>query len=733
MDTKLETTASGARDRLLAGIPVRERRLDLAGVSTFLLEGGDGPPLVLLHGPGAYAAAWQRVLPALAESYSVVAPDLPGHGASTTDGPLDDDRVIAWLDELIARVCPAPPLIVGQLVGGAIALRYAAAYPERVDRLVLVVPFGLAPFEPPPAFGAVLSDFLSGPADDTHDALWDECVHDLDALCGDPAVRWASMKAYTLDRVRTPSVAAAVNGMIEHFGMPAIPDETLESVAVPTSLIWGRRDSVVPLAVGRSASARFGWPLHVIENAGNEPALEEPNAFVEALRLRGAVLRPGDAGWADAIEIWNAMVAKTPELVLRPTSARAVAAAIAFARESKLPLSVKGGGHNIAGTSIAEGGLVLDMSGMAQISVDPAAKVAHVGPGCRLRDVDRATQEHGLATPLGFISDVGVAGLTLGGGLGYLTRRFGWTVDNLLEVEIVTASGQIRTASRHQHADLFWAVRGAGANLGVVTRFTFRLHEVGPTVVGGLIAWPFARADEILRAYRTITVEAPRELAVWLVLLHAPPAPFVPMEWHGEKLCAFAVCHTGDLVDAEAALAPIRALADPVVDMLHEQPYTQVQSYLDATEPRGMHYYWKTDYLTELGDHVLTALPELFSGCPIPDGEIGILHLAGALNEREEDDGAVGNRDARYVVGVKGMWRPDDPSAETNRTWVRDAWTRLHPLSTGRTYINFQSADEDGDRVRASYGANYPRLLDLKRTYDPENVFSSNRNVRPDA
>ena len=236
--------------------------------------------------------------------------------------------------------------------------------------------------------------------------------------------------------------------------------------------------------------------------------------------------------------IWNGMVAKVPALVVQPTSAHDVAAAVGFARDHGLLLSIKGGGHNIAGTSIAERGLTLDMSRMRDVTVDPNAKLAHVGPGCLLKDVDRATQEHGLATVLGFISEVGVAGLTLGGGLGYLTRRFGWTVDNLEEVEIVTADGEIRTANRHENADLFWAIRGAGANLGVVTRFTFRLHEVGPTVYGGLIAWPFERADEILRAYRTITTEAPRELAVWLILLQAPPAPFVPEEWHGKQICA---------------------------------------------------------------------------------------------------------------------------------------------------------------------------------------------------
>ncbi len=270
------------------------------------------------------------------------------------------------------------------------------------------------------------------------------------------------------------------------------------------------------------------------------------------------MLVEGDDGWEDAVLLWNGMVARKPALVVQPTSAAEVAAAVAFARDHGLLLGVKGGGHHIAGTAIAEGGLNLDMSRMRDVAVDPEARLAHVGPGCRLGDVDRATQEHGLATPLGFISEVGVAGLTLGGGLGYLTRRFGWTVDNLEEVEIVTADGGIRRASRNEHPDLFWAVRGGGGNFGVVTRFTFRLHEVGPIVYGGLIGWPFERADEILRAYRTITSEAPRELTVWLVMLHAPPLPFVPEEWHGMKVCSMVVCWSGDLEEGRggAGAAP---------------------------------------------------------------------------------------------------------------------------------------------------------------------------------
>jgi FAD/FMN-containing dehydrogenase len=448
-------------------------------------------------------------------------------------------------------------------------------------------------------------------------------------------------------------------------------------------------------------------------------------------RIGGRMLVEGDDGWGEAVLLWNAMVARKPALVVQPTSAADVAAAVGFARDHGLLLGVKGGGHHIAGTAIADGGMNLDMSRMCDVVVDPEARLVNVGPGCQLGDVDRATQEHGLATPLGFISEVGVAGLTLGGGLGYLTRRFGWAVDNLEEVEIVTADGEIRTASRSEHPDLFWALRGGGGNFGVVTRFTFQLHDVGPIVYGGLIGWPFERADEILRAYRTITAEAPRELTVWMVLLHAPPMPFVPAEWHGRKVCSMVVCWSGDLADAEGALAPIRAIGDAAVEVLQPWPYVQQQSFLDESDPKGAHYYWKTEYVSELSDGLLDAIRDTFATCPVPEAEVGFLHLGGALNERPEDDGAVGNRDVRYVLGVNGMWRPGEPNADTFRQWVRDGWKRVRPFSLGRTYVNFQSADEDDARVRATYGANYERLVEIKRRYDPGNLFRANRNIDP--
>jgi FAD/FMN-containing dehydrogenase len=448
-------------------------------------------------------------------------------------------------------------------------------------------------------------------------------------------------------------------------------------------------------------------------------------------RIQGRLLSAGDAEWDDAVRIWNGMAARLPALVVQPESAADVSAVVRFAAGHGLLLGVKGGGHNIAGTCIAERGVTLDMARMRDVVVDAGARLAHAGAGCLLGDVDAATQQHGLATVLGFISQTGVAGLTLGGGLGYLTRRFGWTVDNLEQVEIVTADGEIRIANRTQNADLFWALRGGGGNFGVVTRFTFRLHEVGPTVFGGLIAFPFERAGEILRAYRRLTLESPRELSVWLILMRAPPLPFVPEQWHGERACAMAVCWTGDLDRAEDAIAPIRALGEPIVDLLGEKPYAQLQSYLDGGEPKGMHYYWKTEWAAELSDELLDTTQQLFTECPVPGAELGFLHLGDAIGDRPFDDGAVGNRDARYAIGANGMWPPDDPDENMYRDWIRHAWQRLRRFGTGGNYINFQTAEEDDDRIRATYGQNYERLGAVKLKYDPWNLFRVNRNIRP--
>ena len=446
-------------------------------------------------------------------------------------------------------------------------------------------------------------------------------------------------------------------------------------------------------------------------------------------RLAGPLLVPRDPGWDEAVTIWNAMVTKTPALVVQPASARDVATAVRFARDHGLLLSVKGGGHNIAGTAIADQGLTLDMARMRTVRVDPTAKLAHAGPGCLLRDVDQATQAHGLATPLGFVSETGLAGLTLGGGWGYLTRRFGWTVDNLEGVEIVTADGEIRTANREEHPDLFWAVRGGGGNFGVVTRFTFRLHEVGPTVTGGLVAWSAERADEVLAAYRDLTASAPRDLTAVAVIRLAPPAPFIPEAWHGKPIAAMQVCYSG--TTAEADLAGVRALGDPLVDVIQDKPYTAQQAMLDAMEPKGHHRYWKTEYLPGLPSEFLAAFREGALALTSPLSQSVIFHLAGAVNDRDEDDGAVDNRAAHYVSGFAGTWHPG-PAAR-HVAWVRQAWERIRPFSTGGNYVNFQLADDDDARTAAAYGRNYERLRRVKAAYDPGNLFRVNRNIPPAA
>ena len=447
-------------------------------------------------------------------------------------------------------------------------------------------------------------------------------------------------------------------------------------------------------------------------------------------RVQGRLLRPGDQGWNEAVAIWNGLAARLPALVLQPISAHDVAAAVGYARDHGLLIGIKGGGHNIAGTAIAEGGLTLDLSGMREVTVDPDANVVHVGPGCLLGEVDQATQAHGLATVLGFVSETGVAGLTLGGGFGYLARRFGWTVDNLAEVEVVGADGRIRTANRDQHPELFWALRGGGGNFGVVTRFSFRLHRVGPTITGGPIWWSAERAADVLAAYRELTEQAPRELTAAAIVRLAPPAPFLPQQWHGKPIAGIQVCHSG--ANPEADLAAVRALGNPIVDLITPKPYVALQSMLNALEPKWLHRYWKAEFLPGLSSEFLDAFRSSALRVTSPLSQSIIFHVAGALNDHEDDDGAVGNRDAHYIGGFAATWPPGAP-ADPHVAWARDGWERIRPFSTGGNYVNFQLADDDTARTTAAYGTNYQRLQRAKATYDPDNLFRVNRNIPPAA
>jgi FAD/FMN-containing dehydrogenase len=472
----------------------------------------------------------------------------------------------------------------------------------------------------------------------------------------------------------------------------------------------------------------FKRSIEVTTLAGGLTALTPVELRQLKAQIEGELLIAGDPGWRESVQLWNAMIAKTPSLVVRPRSAHAVATVIDLARDRQLLLSVKCGGHNIAGTAVADGGIMLDMALMRDVNVAAAARLAHVGGGCRLRDVDAATQEHGLATTLGFVSDTGVAGLTLGGGFGYLVRRFGWASDNLEEVEIVTADGQIRIASRERDADLFWAIRGGGGNFGVVTRFTFRLHEVGPMVTGGLLMWSADLAEQVLEAYRSLTHSAPRELTAAAMIRLAPPAPFVPARAHLKPVIGVLLCHSG--ANPQPDLAPLRALPSPLVDLVSEHPYAVQQSMFDDLDPAGFDQYWKTEFLPELAPEYLEVWRRAALAVASPMSYSVIFHIEGAANERDMDDGAVGNRDARFVTGFSGVWPPGEDGRAIVAA-VREGWKQIRPFSTGGNYVNFQLAEDADDRTAAAYGKNLERLRRVKATYDPGNLFRSNRNISP--
>ena len=442
--------------------------------------------------------------------------------------------------------------------------------------------------------------------------------------------------------------------------------------------------------------------------------------------IGGTVLWPGDPGWVDSVAVWNGGVVRIPGLVVRPASASDVAAVVDLARRYGLLVTVKGGGHNLAGTAIAERAVMLDMSGMSDVIVDPVGRSVQVGPGCLLADVDHPTQQHGLATVLGLVSRTGVAGLTLGGGFGYLTRRFGWTVDNLLEVEVVTADGMVRTADRIREPALFWAVRGGGGNFGVITRFTFALHQVGPTVTGGLTAWGGDRVGDVLAAYRAITESAPRELTAAAFVSLTPGDPAIPPEQHGRPMVGIFLCHSGNV---GGDLDPLGRLGRPFLELVGERPYVEQQAMFDADLPAGLAYHERSEFLPGLSGKFLDVFHHHALRVPSAVGESVLLHLGGALNEHAEDDGAVGNRDAQYVTWCAAT-RPGGPAA-VDVNWVDQAWAATWPFSTGGNYVNFQGRDDGSARIQETYRTTYERLVAVKRDYDPDNLFRVNRNIHP--
>jgi FAD/FMN-containing dehydrogenase len=447
--------------------------------------------------------------------------------------------------------------------------------------------------------------------------------------------------------------------------------------------------------------------------------------------LDGPTLRPADSGFDAAMRIWNGTIQRTPALVVQPVSPGDVREAVRFARANGILLSIKGGGHNVAGTALADGGMTLDMCRMTSVEVEPQQRIVRVGPGCLLHDVDRATQEHGLATVLGIVSETGVAGLTLGGGFGYLSRRFGWTVDSLVEMDVVTADGELRRVAADEHGDLFWALRGGGGNFGVVTRFTFCLHEVGPQITGGAVMWDADDAGDVLALYRDLAEAAPHELTIALMLRLAPAAPFVPQRWHGKPVVVVIACHTGDDIRAAEDLAPLRAVGTPIADLIGRKPYVDQQSMFDAMQPQGTHNYWKTEFLPRLSHELLDTFRRQGSGMASPMSQLVIFQLGGAVAARDADATSCGNRDADAFFASAGCWAPGVPEHESDREWARCAWQAIRPYSTGGNYVNAQTLDEDESRLRAAYRESLERLAKVKATYDPENLFRVNRNIAP--
>lgn len=458
-------------------------------------------------------------------------------------------------------------------------------------------------------------------------------------------------------------------------------------------------------------------------------ALSKEQAAPLTAAVTGRVVCPDAPEFDELRKVWNGMVDRRPAAIVQCASADDVAPAIAFARGRGLTISVRGGGHHIAGNSIADGGLVIDFSAMRAVRVDAARRSAAVEPGATLADFDAAVQRHGLVVPVGINSTTGISGLTLGGGFGWLTRKYGLTIDALRSADVITADGEKLWASASENADLFWALRGGGGNFGVVTRYEFELSPLGPNIVAGLIVYPFAQAKQVLTRYRDFVASAPEELTAWIVLRHAPPLPFLPADVHGTKVVVVALAYCGDVSQAEVVAAPLHVLGAAHGAHVGEMPYVDWQKAFDPLLAPGARNYWKSHNFTELSDAALDTKIEHAGRLPSPQCEIFIGHLAGAPNRVARNATAYLARDAKFVMNVHARWDDSAQDAECIG-WARDLFRASAPYASGGAYVNFMTEDE-GERVAAAYGENYERLREIKRRYDPQNVFHMNQNIKP--
>jgi FAD/FMN-containing dehydrogenase len=442
-----------------------------------------------------------------------------------------------------------------------------------------------------------------------------------------------------------------------------------------------------------------------------------------AKTFSGRIIQPTDPEYEDARRVHNGLIDKRPALIARCGGAGDIVDAIKTARDYGLDIAVRGGGHNVAGRSTIDGGLLIDLSRMTGIHVDPKSRIAVAQGGATWNLFNRETQLHGLATTGGVVSTTGIGGLTLGGGLGWLMGKHALALDNLVSVDLVLADGSTVTASAEDHPDLFWAVRGGGGNFGIASSMTYRLHPVGPLVTGGVIAWPFDQAWDVLRHFRDVTASLPDEFTVFAGLLHAP-------DGSGNKLVAMVVCHCGPLEDADRAIQPIRQYGAPVMDAIGVVPYTTMNSMLDDGFPRGALNYWKSSFLSSLSDDSLRAMIESFAACTVPMGQLLLEHFHGAVTRVAATDTAFPVRDEGYNLLVLAQWlSPADNAASI--AWAREAYAAVQPYLGPSRYVNYLGDDEQADAVSAAYGPNYRRLQRIKAQYDPENVFHVNQNIRP--
>lgn len=446
--------------------------------------------------------------------------------------------------------------------------------------------------------------------------------------------------------------------------------------------------------------------------------------------LRGELIEPGDRAYDAARKVYNAMIDKRPRLIARCVDVADVIAAVNFARQNQLLLAVRSGGHNGAGLGVCDDGLVIDLSPMKFTRVDPKARTVRVGAGCTWADVDHATHAFGMATPSGIISTTGVGGLTLGGGIGHLTRRCGLTIDNLLSVDMVLADGSFVTASSEENEDLFWAVRGGGGNFGVVTSFLFKLHPI-KTVIGGPTLWPLERAADVMKWYREFITAAPEDLNGFFAFLVVPPAPPFPEHLHLKKMCGVVWCYTGGEQEADRLFKAVREMGPPALHGVQAMPHPTLQSAFDALYPPGLHWYWRADFVKELSDEAIALHVKHGAELPTMHSTMHLYPISGAAHRVGKHETPWSYRDAAWAEVILGV-DPDPANTKRITEWTKTYWEALHPYSAGGAYVNFMM-EEGEERIRATYRDNYARLASIKKKFDPTNLFRVNQNVRPAA